>query len=375
MHIITDKGAYTNNVSQQTQLLCLSRLSRHSTLQQIPLVSSSLSFKLHGHMLTSSQVGISYASIFIVCYHITFWVFGAAHSISWDYKPGVPQKEAAEFRASWDQKPIGSWVARRLLRRSRRDQRDEAADEHPFELSQTGSLHGDIELSRRSGRATAPHSPDNHAGTSEKKPSSTTELPTPLSGLSPAASPTKTSLASKVLRAIYAGVNAVTVTLFASLLIALVPDLKALFVTSSRPRHSHWHGPDGRPPLAFILDTAALLGGITVPLSLILLGASFARLRLPRPLSRSPWIAMLAAAVAKTVVLPVIGIVVVTVMTRNGYLKKQDLVERFVAMIMAGTPAAINQLLVTGLWSSDGEVDTLSAFLFVQYVVALGTTA
>lgn len=61
---------------------------------------------------------------------------------------------------------------------------------------------------------------------------------------------------------------------------ALVSPLKALFVVTP-----DWSGtrvpyaPDGRPPLAFITETAQFAGAITVPASLMLLGASFARLK------------------------------------------------------------------------------------------------
>jgi len=56
--------------------------------------------------------------------------------------------------------------------------------------------------------------------------------------------------------------------------------LTALFVETAE-----WTGtrlpdaPDANPPLSFILLTVTLLGGLTVPAMLILLGASFARLK------------------------------------------------------------------------------------------------
>jgi hypothetical protein len=61
-------------------------------------------------------VGLSFVSIFIVSYHITFWAFGAAASLAWDYAPHVPQREAAEKHVRWCQKPIGGWIARNILK-------------------------------------------------------------------------------------------------------------------------------------------------------------------------------------------------------------------------------------------------------------------
>ena len=61
---------------------------------------------------SSNEVGISFASIFTFIYHISFWVCGLAHSISWDCTPYVPHGEAANIRVSWREKPIGGFVWR-----------------------------------------------------------------------------------------------------------------------------------------------------------------------------------------------------------------------------------------------------------------------
>jgi hypothetical protein len=61
---------------------------------------------------------------------------------------------------------------------------------------------------------------------------------------------------------------------------ALIPPLRALFTHTDG-----WTGtrmpnaPDGKPPLSFILEAAAFIGAICIPAGLILLGASFARLK------------------------------------------------------------------------------------------------
>lgn len=318
-----------------------------------------------------TTLGISYASIFIVCYHVTFWVFGTAHSISWDYQDGVPQKEAAECRVNWQHKPLCGWIYKVLLRRKIEDPWERSDDEHPLERMDEAERQRSNDVPSQ-GTPEITEVPREHAqfiGKSQENASTSRKK----TRLTPSAR--RTSIVKRLFGALRAGANAVTLTLLFSLVIALVPDLKALFVLSGKSRHKTWHGPDRRPPLAFVLDTTSLLGGITVPLSLILLGSSFARLRLPRPLSRAPLGAMVVAALAKTVFMPIFGIFLVSAMTRWGWMRKEDKVERFVAMIMSGTPAAVNQLLVTGLYSPDGEVDTLSAFLFVQYVLALFTTA
>ena len=71
-----------------------------------------------------------------------------------------------------------------------------------------------------------------------------------------------------------------TVAIVLAIPCAIIAPLKALFVDTSG-----WTGgrmpnaPDGNPPLHFIMETASFIGGIAVPASLLLLGASMARLK------------------------------------------------------------------------------------------------
>lgn len=83
------------------------------------------------------------------------------------------------------------------------------------------------------------------------------------------------------------------------------------------------------------------MGGITIPLALVLLGASFARLKIPRPLSRLPIMAMVLSTLAKMIILPVFGIFLVQAMTASGFVDKEAKVLRFVMMFLSCTPTAV----------------------------------
>ncbi|EMD40327.1 hypothetical protein CERSUDRAFT_91042 [Gelatoporia subvermispora B] len=350
---------------------------------------------------TDPALGVSFVSIFIVSYHLTFWVGGAANSLSWDYLPGVPQGEEAERPVTWKEKPIGRLVARYLLRieekpvdppisekdvESLKDPRISAEEKicglpavqfMPNDMNELDAI-SDVQLTRRASHlsTTSLHSQQptaaNTAPVSRRAsmthPSSAPTLheASPVDPRSP-----KFPVVHRVLKALKpltVVVTPITLTLSISLPIALIQDLKALFVDVSSDGGPAWHGPDGRPPLAFVIDTAQFLGDLAVPLALILLGASFARLRVPRPLSRLPIMAMVLVTVAKLVILPVIGVFLVQSMVKAGMIDKDAKAERFVAMFLSGTPAAVNQLIVTSLYSPDGTADTLSAFLLIQYL-------
>jgi len=105
----------------------------------------------------------------------------------------------------------------------------------------------------------------------------------------------------RVIGGILGALNPVSISLFIALPIALVTPLKALFVvvedwTGTRIPN----GPDGKPPLSFILDTAAFIGAVCIPVGLMLLGASFARLKAPRSWSSLPIGAIMALMVSKS---------------------------------------------------------------------------
>lgn len=90
-----------------------------------------------------------------------------------------------------------------------------------------------------------------------------------------------------------------------------------------------------------VVTAASFVGALTVPLALILLGSSFARMRIPRPLSRLPIWAILFVCLAKMVLLPTIGIFLVRTMVERGLISKESKTELFVAMLLSGTPASV----------------------------------
>lgn len=239
-------------------------------------------------MLTFCSVGVSFVSIFIVSYHLVFWVCGAAHSLSWDYLPGIPQGQEAERRLPWYEKPIGRILCRYVLRRefpssAKISVVTQCADTDPSppqtekvaghsEQSQdlqaasffhSTSEHGvdpDIQLARRTSRVSAtsqfgrPLQPGSQnpvvPSVLQSAASSATQLPQ-----HPAIIP---SIVYRIFRPLSVIFTPVTCTLLVSLPIALIQPLKALFVDVSPIGGPDWKGPDGRPPLAFIIDTGWL---------------------------------------------------------------------------------------------------------------------
>ncbi|AAW46043.1 hypothetical protein CNBJ0750 [Cryptococcus deneoformans B-3501A] len=189
--------------------------------------------------------------------------------------------------------------------------------------------------------------------------------------VTPAPSVHKPSWSQRLLKLAREFVMPLTVAIIMGIICSVIPPIKALFVTVDG-----WSGtripyaPDGNPPLSFITDTATFLGGMTIPAGLILLGASFGRLKMPKKWSDMPIGAIIAMMAFKMIIIPVFGVFVVQAFRDDtGLYPKDDKMRTFVSILLAGTPAAVNQLVITQLYNPEGTADTLSSFLALQYVL------
>ena len=203
-------------------------------------------------------VGVSYVSIFIVSYHIMFWVIGVAYTLAWDYLPGIPQGEDANRRVSWYEKPMGSVIARYILRK------DNEITFPPFVKPQATSTRPEPSFGESSGSATPELDPSSPL--LAKSAPSYSQPVIYNTATDPTRKPTHNILRShrmqRVRQLTLSMFTPITSALYISLPIALVRPLKALFVQvpqSSGDMTVIWPAPDGRPPLAFVIDTGKYL--------------------------------------------------------------------------------------------------------------------
>ncbi|KIM40479.1 hypothetical protein M413DRAFT_445931 [Hebeloma cylindrosporum] len=151
--------------------------------------------------------------------------------------------------------------------------------------------------------------------------------------------------------------------------IALIPQLKALFVEV--PGTYMPSAPDGQPPLAFFLDATSFVGAASVPLGLICLGSSLARLNMPRKgeWKTLPLGAITCIAIGKMILMPVLGVLICQGLTNVGLISKDDKVLRFVCIFFSSLPTATVQVLLTQVYSGTGSSEHLSVFLIPQYIL------
>jgi predicted permease len=110
-----------------------------------------------------------------------------------------------------------------------------------------------------------------------------------------------------------------------------VPQLKALFIEV--PGVHMPSAPDGQPPLAFIQDIATFIGAASIPIGLICLGSSLARLNVPLGQWRSlPIGASLSFAIGKLLIMPVLGVLICRGLVNAGVLFRDDKVLIFTSM-------------------------------------------
>ncbi|KAJ7471569.1 auxin efflux carrier transmembrane protein [Mycena galericulata] len=161
-----------------------------------------------------------------------------------------------------------------------------------------------------------------------------------------------------------------SISILISFVIALIPELKALFVEVNGTHIPS--APDGDPPLAFVIDAATFIGAASVPMGLICLGSALARLQIPRGAWRTlPSGAILGLAICKMLISPVLGVLICKGLVNVNVISKDDKVLQFVCIFFSCLPTATTQVFVTQVYSGTGSADNLSAFLIPQYILML----
>lgn len=162
-----------------------------------------------------------------------------------------------------------------------------------------------------------------------------------------------------------------SISLLTSIAICMSPPLKALFVTSTFSKHIP-NAPDEQSPLSFIIDLVSYVGNASVPLGLLLLGATLARLQVKK-MPPGFWKTALLITFTRLVVLPIFGVGVTTGFNNGGWYGNDKLV-RFVSVLEFGLPNATSLVYFTAFYTdptSDEhlQMDCLAICLITQYLI------
>ncbi|EGW33171.1 uncharacterized protein SPAPADRAFT_137395 [Spathaspora passalidarum NRRL Y-27907] len=183
----------------------------------------------------------------------------------------------------------------------------------------------------------------------------------------------KTSFKSKIVKYLgQMGKNLIapsSVSLVVSIAIAMAPPLKALFV----PARVHIPpAPDGQPPLSFVIDLTSYIGAASVPLGLILLGATISRLQVNK-MPKGFWKTAVMITASRLILIPIIGVGITTGFYKGGWYGDDKLL-RFVSVLEFGLPNATALVYFTAFYTdptSDEhlQMDCLAICLICQYSI------
>nr|GAT44866.1 auxin efflux carrier transmembrane protein [Mycena chlorophos] len=313
-------------------------------------------------------LSVAYIAGFILVFMITFFPMGGSHMVGRDYVgPDVEPEEVREATNARRRFILYGWPARFLKRLSGRG-RGNAVEDAVLPSQALSEKLSTAIVSRESDNSFSGRGPilPTTTPTVVSRPSSP-----PTGSTIHKAPPGKFDRLSPHLRTFLRNLFLPgSIAIISAFIIALVPPLKALFVADSSTANIHIHAaPDGQPPLAFILDTVTFIGAASIPVGLICLGSALARLHVPR--GREAWRelptgAILALAVGKMLVAPVLGVLICNGLTKVGVIDREDKVLQFVCIFFSCLPTATTQVFVTQVHSGTGTAEHLSAFLIPQ---------
>ena len=160
-----------------------------------------------------------------------------------------------------------------------------------------------------------------------------------------------------------------------ALIIAFIPWVKALFVTTSNTPHIK-QAPDGQPALSFIMDFTSYVGAAEVPFGLLLLGATLGRLRVGT-LYPGFWKAACLLVVLRQCVMPIFGVLWCDRLVKAGWLNWiNDKMLLFVMTINWDLPTMTTLIYFTASYTPPDtphpiQMECVSFFLMLQYPVML----
>jgi hypothetical protein len=185
-----------------------------------------------------------------------------------------------------------------------------------------------------------------------------------------------------VLSGLLDNLSPVIVSLLFGTLVAVTPPLKGLFTVLKDHGVQRPSAPDGKPLLSVILDSTEYLGAAAIPLGLLVTGASFANMSIPRrSWFRLPLRAIFGLTLIKLVCLPALGIVAVSFIDRytHFFAGEEGRVLKLICLYYSCTVTSTNQIslssIAAGIFLKPGEssdeevasnVDLLCSFVALQ---------
>ncbi|KAL3232490.1 putative transporter [Nakaseomyces bracarensis] len=156
-----------------------------------------------------------------------------------------------------------------------------------------------------------------------------------------------------------------------ALIIAFIPWVKALFVTSDHTPHIK-QAPDHQPALSFIMDYTGYVGAASVPFGLLLLGGTLGRLKIGK-LYPGFWKAAVVLVFLRQCIMPIFGVLWCDRLVKAGWLTwEKDKMLLFVIAISWDLPTMTTLIYFTASYTpvdmpNPIQMECVSFFLMIQY--------
>jgi len=188
-----------------------------------------------------------------------------------------------------------------------------------------------------------------------------------------------------ILTRLFDNLSPVIISLAVGTLVAVTPRLKGLFTELKGHMVQKPTTPDGKPLLSVILESTEYFGAAAIPLGLLVTGASFANMSIPRRLwCRLPFRAIVGLMLVKLICLPAFGVLAVSFIDNytSWFSGEEGRVLKMICLYYSCTVTSTNQIslasIAAGVFLQPGEnsneevasnVDLLCSFVALQYVI------
>lgn len=158
----------------------------------------------------------------------------------------------------------------------------------------------------------------------------------------------------------------VSLSLIVSIVIAMIPWVQNLFVTTNQADIPN--APDNLPPLSFLMDFASYIGAACVPLGLLMLGATIARLHI-KDMPLRLWQVPVCLTLVRLVIMPIIGVAWCTRLNHIGWFDGDKMLQ-FVCSLNWALPPATSLIYLTAFFTPpDSEEHVQMDCLAITYIV------
>lgn len=157
---------------------------------------------------------------------------------------------------------------------------------------------------------------------------------------------------------------------------ANIATILGLIVTAISPIRSLFIAQDTttvNAPLGFVFEVSAFVGSAAVPMAMTNLGAAIGRLRFGKAFKALPSSIVVLIAVARLIVMPIIGILTVRGLVSGGVLDKENKMLQFVLMLQSCVPTASTCAFFTQMFHPKGEAHAIANVILFQYMISMVT--